>query len=62
MSDTGSGKRAGGGDAVYGIGFFGALIYYIQHADGFWMVLYAILKAFLWPGFVVYELLKFMSH
>jgi hypothetical protein len=51
----------GGGDAVYGLGLIGALVYYIQHADGFWGVILGILKALVWPAFVVYDLLKHLA-
>ena len=44
--------------ALYGMGFIGALVYYMQTADGFGGVLSGILKALTWPAFVVYELLK----
>jgi hypothetical protein len=47
----------GGGGAVYGLGLIGALVYYIQHAHGFWAVVLGILKALVWPAFVVYDLL-----
>ena len=53
---------SGGGSAVYGIGFVGALIYFIQHATSFGDGLLGILKAIVWPGLLVYrvlELLKF---
>lgn len=49
-----------GGDAVYGLGIIGALVYYVQVADGFWMVLVAFFKALVWPAFVTYDLLKFI--
>ena len=52
---------AGGGNAVYGLGLIGALVYYIQFAHGFWAVILGILKAFVWPAFAVYELLKFLA-
>lgn len=48
----------GGGDAVYGFGFIGALIYFIQNADGFWMGVLGILQAIIWPVLVVYKLLE----
>ena len=51
----------GGGDAVYALGIIGAMVFYLQHADSFWMGVVAILKAFVWPAFVVYDLLKFIS-
>jgi hypothetical protein len=53
--------KSGGGDAVYGLGLIGALIYYIQHAGSFWLILVGIVKALLWPAFVVYHLLMFFK-
>ena len=53
--------RRSGGDAVYGLGLIGALVYYIKVADGFWSVILGILKAFVWPAFVVYDLLQFLA-
>lgn len=47
-----------GGGAVYGLGFVGALIYFVSTAPNFWMGVLGILKAIVWPGFIVYELLK----
>jgi hypothetical protein len=55
------GSRAGAGDAVYGLGLIGALVYYIQQADGFWWVVLGVLKALVWPAFLTYHLLKFLS-
>lgn len=46
------------GNTVYGMGFIGAVIYYISHATGFWMGLLGFLKAIFWPAFLVYEALK----
>lgn len=54
-------RSAGGGNAVYGLGLIGALVYYIQAADGFWAGVLGILKALVWPAFVVYDLLKFLA-
>jgi hypothetical protein len=54
-------KEGGGGGAIYCLGLIGAVIYYIQAADGFWMGVLGILKAFVWPAFLVYELLKSLS-
>jgi hypothetical protein len=54
------GRTAGGGNAVYGLGLIGALVYYIQHAEGFWPGVLGVLKALVWPAFVVYDLLKFL--
>ncbi len=46
------------GNAVYGLGFIGAAIYYISHATTFWTGALGFLKALVWPAFLVYEALK----
>jgi hypothetical protein len=56
-----AGGGSGGGSAVYGLGLIGALVYYIQQADGFWSVVLGILKSLVWPAFLVYHLLKFIA-
>jgi hypothetical protein len=47
--------------AIYGLGLIGAAVYYISAATGFWMGLLGVLKALVWPAFLVYEALK-ASH
>ena len=47
--------------AVYGLGFIGAVVYYISHATGFWMGVLGFLKALVWPAFLVYELMKYLG-
>ena len=61
MSNAGSNGAAAGAGAVYGLGIFGAIIYYIQTATGFFDGLIGFIKAFFWPGFMVYELLKYLN-
>jgi hypothetical protein len=51
-------SRCGG---FYGLGFLGAATYYISTASGFWMGVLGILKAAVWPAFLVFELLKFLG-
>ncbi|MFB9446625.1 hypothetical protein Dvina_23165 [Dactylosporangium vinaceum] len=51
----------GGGGAVYGLGFIGALVYYIQQAGGFWVGVLGVLKALVWPAFLVYDVLKHLA-
>lgn len=46
--------------AVYGLGFIGALIYYLINATSFWMGVLGVIKAILWPAFVVFQLLSFL--
>ena len=53
--------RGGCGGAVYGLGFIGALVYYISAATTFMMGLIGVLKAIVWPAFLVYGLLKLIG-
>ncbi len=52
------GPASGG---VYGLGFLGAVIYYISTAGSFWVGVLGILKALVWPAFLIYEMLKFLG-
>jgi hypothetical protein len=54
--------RGGGGGFIYFLGWLGALVYYIQAATGFSGGVLGILKSFVWPAFLVYELLKFLAR
>lgn len=47
--------------AVYGLGLIGAAIYFIGHAVGFWMGALGLLKAIVWPAFLVYAALKHLG-
>ena len=46
--------HASGG--VYGLGFIGAAVFYIQQATTFWEGFFGLLKALVWPAFLVYKL------
>jgi len=49
------------GSGLYGLATIGVLIYYISQASGFSAVMLAILKAILWPAFLIYELLRYIG-
>lgn len=52
----------GASGIIYGLGFIGSAIYYVSSANEFfWEGVLGILKALLWPAFLVYELLKFLG-
>ena len=61
------GKKEKGGknnnmcNTVYGMGFIGALIYFMQHAGSFWAVLTGIFKAMLWPAYLIYKMLEMLQ-
>jgi len=49
------GKRSGGG--WYFLGVIGAAVYYLHTSYGFWPSIVALLKALVWPAYLVYHLL-----
>ena len=53
---------AGGGNALYGLGLIGALVFFCQQADSFGGYLLAILKALVWPAFLVYQAFQGLLH
>ena len=61
----GKGKKHGGhkhyghgsGGTIYLLGFLGAVVYYIQTATSFWDGVLGVLKALVWPAFLIYKLL-----
>ncbi len=50
-----------GGGGLYFFGFIGALVYYIVHATSFLAGVIGVLKAIVWPAFLVYELAAFLK-
>lgn len=44
--------------ALYFVGFIGSLVYWMQAAVGFGAVITGILKACVWPAYIVYKLLE----
>jgi hypothetical protein len=54
--------RKGGSSGIWFLGFIGALVYYLHiHSGTFWLVILAVLKALVWPAFLVYHLLLLMN-
>jgi hypothetical protein len=54
MASSNTSTAAGSG-AIYGLGIFGGLFYFWQHADGFWQHAYAIFEGLFWPAYMVYH-------
>lgn len=49
------GAECGG---LYFVTYIGAAVYFIQTSFGFWGTILALLKAAVWPAFVVHYILK----
>jgi hypothetical protein len=58
---NGAGAAAGGG-AIYGLGIFGAFVFYWQRADTFWEYVAAIFQGLFWPAFMVYEVFEALAR
>ncbi len=62
IDPEGTTKRAvrnSGASGIWFLGFIGALVYYIHfHSGTFWLIVLALLKALVWPAFVVYHVLQ----
>ena len=54
MSNGNTGAAASGG-AIYGLGIFGALVYFWQQADSLLEYVFAVIQGLFWPAFMVYE-------
>jgi hypothetical protein len=52
------GTMTGHTSVLCGLGLIGAVIYYVQHAAGFWAGCAGIVKAIFWPALLVYKLLE----
>lgn len=60
VENWGNGKSSGSGSGgvFYGLGFVGALVYYIQAADTLGDGLIGVGRAVIWPATVAYKLLE----
>lgn len=55
-------KHTGGScGGVWFFGFIGAAVYFLQDAATFGVVVVGLLKAIVWPAFVIYNLLNFLK-
>ena len=52
-------RQGGASEAVYGLGMIGALVYYIGHSATFWLGVFGVLKAIVWPAMLVFEALRY---
>lgn len=48
-------SRNAPGGGIYFLTIIGAAVYFCQHASGFWGIIVALLKAIVWPAFVVHR-------
>ncbi len=59
--DTNRTRNGAASNSLYGLGFIGALIFYIQHATSLVTGLIGFGKALVWPAFLIYNLLVYLK-
>ncbi|HEX7259415.1 MAG TPA: hypothetical protein VF272_00600 [Candidatus Saccharimonadia bacterium] len=37
--------------------YIGAAVYFLQHTQGFWGTIWALIEALFWPAFIIYHVL-----
>ena len=47
--------------AFYCLGVIGSAVYFVSTATGFWMGAFGILKALIWPAFLIFGLFKHLA-
>ena len=57
MTKKGKVASNGGMGSVYFLGMIGAAVYYLHNSVGFGPSIVALLKALVWPAYLVYHLL-----
>lgn len=57
MTKRAKAVNKGGAGGAYFLGMIGAAVYYLHISFGFWDSIVALLKALVWPAFLVYHLL-----
>jgi len=57
-NNTSNAGTAASGGAIYGLGIFGAWVFFWQQADSFWEYVWVVVQGILWPAFMVYEVFK----
>ncbi len=51
-------KSPAGG--IYLMTYVGAAVYFVQNTSGFWNVILALLKAIVWPAFLIHQVLNLL--
>jgi len=54
-------QSEGLGNFVLFVAWFGAAVYFIQQSEGFWGFILALLKACVWPAYVLYHVLQALN-
>lgn len=51
-------KRDGPVGFTLFLSFVGAAVYFVNQVDGFWNIMFALMKAAVWPAILIYNILQ----
>jgi hypothetical protein len=57
-----NGSAAAGAGAIYGLGIFGAWVWFFQQADTFLGYVVAVVQGIFWPAFMVYDVFRALAR
>ena len=61
MGNNNKGATASGG-AIYGLGIFGAWVYFWIEANTFWEYVFVFFQGLLWPAFMIYDVFEALNR
>ena len=54
-------NKGGPAGGAFFVTFIGAAVYFVQHSDGFGGFILAILKAAVWPAFLIHRVFELLQ-
>lgn len=54
-------KTEGMSGFAFFLAWFGALVYFVQQSEGFWGFIVAVLKACVWPAYLVHRAFELLN-
>lgn len=54
-------QKSGPLGGIYFLSIVGAAVYFCQHTSGFWGIIWAIIKAFIWPAFATHRAFQLLG-
>jgi hypothetical protein len=54
-------NKGGPFGGAYFLSFIGAAVYFVQNSAGFWGFILALLKACVWPAFIIHKAMELMQ-
>ncbi len=53
--------KKGSAGGFYFLTFIGAAVHFVGNVDGFWNIILALLKAAVWPAFLIHKVFEILN-